>query len=608
MLRAGRSVLCSPRPLECPFLSSPDRRSERRDPIRQIAKEPGMDSDGPIALERRKAAASSLSPAQDCMGQDDPLGGPKVRRDNEGGPLAGPSSEGGATEARRGEAECGDPDCSSGGAGELLPEVGRTRTGEGPGAWFTYADAMIGPPRGDPIPTSPVISEITPAGDDDLQVNLDAHVPASASVHVVVTDARQVEETRLGVKSQFTTYCVKTATDLQSYSFTEQSVWRRFRDFEALHKVLHANHRGYFIPPLPDKNFIQAKMANADFVQMRKAELNCFLRGLVAHPFLYETEELRVFLGVPQDLCSSSEWQEVVQRAGARNLGRLSPRVDAGPTSTATELFEKMRRMGSPVKKESMKSKHGIPEDERQLRQESTKLKQLETFLSCTCEKARGMVQALEGELDAHLEMGAALVAFARYEDKVGAQCGQFTETGRHYATRAATLQKAGYASLKVHQVCQRFVTMTAGRLISLHEQLNLVPSGLLGLEDREHALDAVHRAEAVLERKRLRLEELRRDSAKKLGGAEASSKRFAELEFEIGSLERDVERLTGDYKVIKQRNQTELARCRETRHVALIGMARKVAQIQAEMNKSAAEAWRAMAEHLEKIMATSQK
>lgn len=54
-------------------------------------------------------------------------------------------------------------------------------------------------------------------------------------------------------------------------------VRRRFSDFDALHKVLRQIYRGYIIPPLPEKSFIQSKMAHDDFIRLRRADLQARL-------------------------------------------------------------------------------------------------------------------------------------------------------------------------------------------------------------------------------------------------------------------------------------------------------------------------------------------
>ena len=42
---------------------------------------------------------------------------------------------------------------------------------------------------------------------------------------------------------------------------------------QAFHKLLHAEFRGLFIPPLPQKTLIDHKIANEEFLRLRRADL-----------------------------------------------------------------------------------------------------------------------------------------------------------------------------------------------------------------------------------------------------------------------------------------------------------------------------------------------
>ena len=54
-------------------------------------------------------------------------------------------------------------------------------------------------------------------------------------------------------------------------------VRRRFSDFEALHKLLHAHWRGLFLPPLPDKALLGGAAAwrggKSSFLAVRQVDL-----------------------------------------------------------------------------------------------------------------------------------------------------------------------------------------------------------------------------------------------------------------------------------------------------------------------------------------------
>jgi hypothetical protein len=42
---------------------------------------------------------------------------------------------------------------------------------------------------------------------------------------------------------------------------------------QTFHKLLHAEFRGLFIPPLPPKTLIDHKIANDEFLRLRRADL-----------------------------------------------------------------------------------------------------------------------------------------------------------------------------------------------------------------------------------------------------------------------------------------------------------------------------------------------
>lgn len=84
-------------------------------------------------------------------------------------------------------------------------------------------------------------------------------------------DPEKVEVSRIGVAfSSYVTYLLKTECTSGSLEATQQGpaddttsssrggtqvyeVRRRFADFEMLHRLLKSHHKGYFLPPLPDK-------------------------------------------------------------------------------------------------------------------------------------------------------------------------------------------------------------------------------------------------------------------------------------------------------------------------------------------------------------------
>lgn len=138
--------------------------------------------------------------------------------------------------------------------------------------------------------------------------------PPLDAVKVWIRDPEKHEgPNKLGIKTSYFTYLVRTESTLPGMRADGTEVRRRFSEFDVsanstwggarllymhaagerainvwmhplqtLHKVLKAQYRGYIIPPLPEKSFIESKLGQEDFVRLRRADLQVGAEG----PFL----------------------------------------------------------------------------------------------------------------------------------------------------------------------------------------------------------------------------------------------------------------------------------------------------------------------------------
>ena len=83
------------------------------------------------------------------------------------------------------------------------------------------------------------------------------------------------------VGKRVTHYKITTRTTIPSYIHKEVVVWRRFRDFVALDARLSALHRGYFIPPRPEKTVVSSTGDN--FIAERAIQLQHYLNRIASH-------------------------------------------------------------------------------------------------------------------------------------------------------------------------------------------------------------------------------------------------------------------------------------------------------------------------------------
>lgn len=59
---------------------------------------------------------------------------------------------------------------------------------------------------------------------------------------------------------------------------------------QALADLLKISHRGFFIPPRPDKNAVEGPRANEEFVEIRRAALERYILQLAAHPDIVQSD------------------------------------------------------------------------------------------------------------------------------------------------------------------------------------------------------------------------------------------------------------------------------------------------------------------------------
>lgn len=97
-----------------------------------------------------------------------------------------------------------------------------------------------------------------------------------------------------GLMGSHVEYKLVVKTSLPQYKTQDFSCVRRFSQFLWLRTQLLDHHKGYMIPPLPEKQIINR--FNAEFVEFRRRELERFLFRLVSHPVLIKSPWLQMFL------------------------------------------------------------------------------------------------------------------------------------------------------------------------------------------------------------------------------------------------------------------------------------------------------------------------
>ena len=75
---------------------------------------------------------------------------------------------------------------------------------------------------------------------------------------------------------------------------------------QALAELLKVTHRGFFIPPRPEKNPVEGQRASEDFVEQRRIALEKYLLQLAVHPAIAGSDVSPITLCLSQYLLCHS--------------------------------------------------------------------------------------------------------------------------------------------------------------------------------------------------------------------------------------------------------------------------------------------------------------
>jgi len=93
-------------------------------------------------------------------------------------------------------------------------------------------------------------------------------------------------------KQQGKDYVVYTITGQDNEGTFE--VFRRYKEFDIFRTVLITRFPGLYVPPIPPKKAMDK--TDKRLVEERSQLLNLFIKQLVRCPYLYESEEFRLFI------------------------------------------------------------------------------------------------------------------------------------------------------------------------------------------------------------------------------------------------------------------------------------------------------------------------
>ncbi|GAX75390.1 hypothetical protein CEUSTIGMA_g2834.t1 [Chlamydomonas eustigma] len=453
----------------------------------------------------------------------------------------------------------------------------------------------------------------------------------AGSVRIWVKEAEKAEAvTGLGLKSTHYVYVVKMDSTLPGLVANGMEVRRRFSEFDGLHRMLHAEFRGCFIPPLPQKSFIDHKLANEEFLRLRRSDLQAFLRAIMAHPMLQQSEATRVFMLQPGDLAHNPAWlslhaaashrKPVVGPAKASATNSLVSDVSAAAAPTSGNLQQQqgalLGQVGnwmSWVKQNTMAvfqpPHRELPAEEVELREAKEFLEDLERLLQLATTSARSLCLDMERLTGDYYEFGRNVGMLSKFEEAVQSKVGRYTPEGNSANQRAADCKKVAMCNSKLNSIWKASSVKTAANLVTLHDHYIMIPEAIVALEEREAALDHIFVLEEELAHKQHQQEQLQSAGTngnkvfsligKGTGPNANSEKRSTQLSQSISCLSEQIRVERDQYALIKGRNQSELARMGLQREADFRRMMCSLAQTQAQLAQASADLWSSLSKQL---------
>eukprot|EP00798_Chlamydomonas_sp_ICE-L_P014089 gene14089-20041_t len=460
------------------------------------------------------------------------------------------------------------------------------------------------------IPGAPVIpgtESTAPPSAPKLSTEIEAsEAPTSAPIRVIISEPERVEtSSTLGIKGHYYRFPIITDSSMEGLQADRME--------------------GCFIPPLPEKSITEGRIGGSgshdDFMRLRRADLQAYLNAITSHPLLISAEPLKLFLLQMGDLARNPAWLALTDPVpSAKQLNRATsaplPASHGGDGGTSLGRQPNQPNQPTPVANIAEAAKSGMgslvswvraslanaatlvpsemPPDEVSLRQAKGMMQDLQKLLQLATDSARMMCQDMGKMCEDYREFGRTMGMLARFEEAIQGQVGMYTDEGALAAQRLSDLTIAAICASKQHGIWKTSATKSSSTLVTLHDFSLLVPEAIVAMEERETALSHLHFLESELARTKLQLVQAQTSLA---AGTEKKQASLSQL---ATSLELQMNEAQELYDVIKERNESELARFGLQRRDHFRTMLAEFAKLQAGSMRASADTWDSLAHQYE--------
>ncbi|KAG7608408.1 Phox homologous domain [Arabidopsis suecica] len=399
--------------------------------------------------------------------------------------------------------------------------------------------------------------------------------------------------------STYITYQITTRTNLSDYGGSEFSVRRRFRDIVTLADRLAESYRGFCIPPRPDKSVVESQvMQKQEFVEQRRVALEKYLRRLVAHPVIRNSDELKVFLQAQGKLPLATS-TDVASRMldGAVKLpkqlfgegGGASSVEVVQPGRGGRDFLRMFKELRQSVSNDWGGSKPPVVEEDKEFLEKKEKMYDLEQQIINASQQAESLVKAQQDMGETMGELGLAFIKLTKFENEEAVFNSQ--------RARANDMKNLATSAVKASRFYRELNSQTVKHLDTLHDYLGLMMAVQGAFADRSSALLTVQTLLSELSSLEARAEKLEVASSKVFGGDKSRIKKIEELKETIKVTEDSKNVAIREYEQIKENNWSEVERLDRERRADFLNMMKGFVANQVGYAEKIANVWTKVAE-----------
>ncbi|OAY85729.1 Sorting nexin 2B [Ananas comosus] len=360
----------------------------------------------------------------------------------------------------------------------------------------------------------------------------------------------------------------------------ERRVRRRFREVVTLADRLAEAYRGFLVPPRPDKGVVEGQvMQQHEFLELRRAALERYLRRLAAHPAIGRGDELRAFLEAPGRFTDGA----------AQPPSHAPPQEAVHPAKGGRDLLRIFKELKQSVANDWGGAKPPVAEEDRDFLERKEKMQDLEQQLTTSSQQAEALVKAQQDVGETMGQLGRVFIKLTKLETEETIYNSQ--------RTRAADIKRVAVATVKAGRLYRELNAQIVKHLEVLHEYLELMLAVRSAFSDRASALLTVQTLVSDLSSIQARVEKLETASSKVFGGDRWRLHKIEELKETIRATEDAKTFALREYERIKEINRSELERLDRERHDDFLSMLKGFVVNQVGYAEELASVWAKVAD-----------